>query len=355
MRTLWRHAVMALVLALCAGAAHADDDVAAFYKGKTLQVVSSFGEGGLYSVLTRLTAEHLPRHLPGHPVGIAQSMPGAAGFRQMSYLANLAPRDGTVIALMYDNVPTAQLLQPDDSLRFDTRRFGVLGSLNRGETGLVGILKRAGIATIEDARQKPAVFGSTGTSSGQYTVPAAMNKLFGTRFKIIPGYKTTPEIYLSMERGEVDGVYGAVEAIIENRPQWIAEHSFNWLAQLNDVRASEYSQVPLLQELAQDPLDQAALRFMALARVPGKMFVTPPEVPAARLSALRAAFAEMVRDEAFIADVAGTAQKLDPRSAAGGRADLARDLRHAGRGARPGARAGEGRKLTERQEELPWI
>ena len=80
-------------------------------------------------------------------------------------------------------------------------------------------------------------------------------------------------------------------------------------------------EVPLLQELAQDPLDQAALRFLALARVPGKMFVTPPDVPAARLAALRAAFAEMVRDQAFIADVAGTAQKLDPRSFAGGRAD----------------------------------
>jgi tripartite-type tricarboxylate transporter receptor subunit TctC len=313
MPTLLRHGLIAVVLALTAACARADEDVAAFYKGKTLQVVSSFGEGGLYSVLSRLAAEHLPRHLPGHPGGIAQSMPGAAGFRQMNYLANVAPRDGTVIALMYDNVPTAQLLQPDDSLKFDARRFGMLGSLNKGETGLVGLLKRAGIATLDDARQKSAVFGSTGTSSGQYTVPAAMNKVFGTRFKIIPGYKTTPEIYLSMERGEVDGVYGAVEAIVENRPQWIAEHQFNWLAQLNDVRVSDYSEVPLLQELAQTPLDQAAFRFLALARVPGKMFVTPPDVPAARLAALRLAFAEMVKDPAFIADVAGTAQKLDAR------------------------------------------
>jgi tripartite-type tricarboxylate transporter receptor subunit TctC len=309
-----RFAFVSLALVLTAIPARSDDDVAAFYKGRTLQVVSSFGEGGLYSVVTRLVADHLPKYLPGRPSAIAQSMPGAAGFRQMNYLYNIAPKDGTVIALMYDNVPTAQLLQPDDSLKFDTRRFGMLGSLNKGEAGLVGILKRAGITSLDDARQKPAVFGSTGTSSGQYTVPAAMNKMFGTRFKIIPGYKTTPEIYLSMERGELDGVYGTAEAMAENRPQWIAEHRFNWLAQLNDVRAPDYADVPLLQELAQAPLDKAAFRFLALARVPGKMFVTPPDIPAARLEALRAAFAVMVRDQAFIDDIAKTTQKLDVRT-----------------------------------------
>jgi hypothetical protein len=239
-------------------------------------------------------------------------MPGAAGIRQMNHLYNAAARDGSVMALMYDNMPITQVLDP--AAKFDARRFSALGSLSHGEPGLVGVLKRTGVATVEDAKRKEVVFGATGTTSAQYYIPAIMNRLFGTHFKLIPGFPTTPQTYLAMERGEVDGVYGAVETILENRPQWIAEKRFNWLAQLNDVREGEFADVPLLEELAQAPLDKAAFKLLALARVPGKPVLLPPEVPAARVSALREAFAALLKDPAFVADVGRTTQKLEPRT-----------------------------------------
>jgi tripartite-type tricarboxylate transporter receptor subunit TctC len=304
----------ALMLTVLVAPAAADDDVAAFYRGKTLQVTNAFAEGGLYSNLARLIVQHLPRHIPGKPTAIPQFMPGAGGLRHLNHLYNAAAKDGTVIGLMYDNMPITQVLTTDDSVKFDARRFASLGSLGRGEPGLVGVLKRTGIATVEDARRKEAVFGATGTTSAQYYIPAIMNRLFGTRFKLIPGFPTTTHTYLAMERGEVDGIYGALETILESRPQWIAERQFNWLAQLNDVRTGEFADVPLLSDLAQAPLDKAAFRLLALARVPGKPLLLPPDVPPARVAALRAAFAELVRDEAFIADVARTTQKLEPRT-----------------------------------------
>lgn len=89
-----------------------------------------------------------------------------------------------------------------------------------------------------------------------------MRGFYPSDSKLIPGFPTTPQIYLAMECGEADGVYGAVETILENRPQWIAEKRFNWLAQLNDVREGEFADVPLLQELAQAPLDKAAFKRM---------------------------------------------------------------------------------------------
>jgi hypothetical protein len=218
------------------------------------------------------------------------------------------------VGLMYDNIPITQVLQPDDNLKFDARRFAALGSLGRGEAGLVGILKRTGIATIEDARRKESVFGSTGTSSAQYYIPIIMNRLFGTRFKLIPGFPTTTTMYLAMERGELDGIYGAAEVIEESRPQWIAERQLNWLAQLNDVRAPGFPDVPLLQELAQAPVDKAAFKLLALARVPGKMLIAPPDVPPARVVALREAFVAMLHDPAFVDDLGKTTQKLEPRT-----------------------------------------
>jgi tripartite-type tricarboxylate transporter receptor subunit TctC len=289
-------------------------DEAAFFRGKTIQFTSAFAEGGLYATVTRLVSEHLPRHLPGRPGGIALSMPGAAGLRQMNHLYNVAPKDGTVIALMYDNVPMSQAMQSDDSIRFDARRFGVLGAVGRGETALISVLKRTGVASLDDARRIPVVFGATGTTSGQYYLPSILNRLFGTRIRIIPGYKTMAEILLSMERGELDGVSGAFEAILEGRPQWAAEGRFNHLAQLYDARPAQFADVPLLQELAPSPIDQAAFRFLALARIPGKMLLVPPGVPAERVAVLREAFASMVRDPVFVADVARTSQRLEPRT-----------------------------------------
>jgi tripartite-type tricarboxylate transporter receptor subunit TctC len=308
-----RCAFIAGLLVLATVPAGADDE-AAFFRGKTIQFTSAFAEGGLYSTVTRLVAEHLPRHVPGRPNGISISMPGAAGLRQMNQLYNVAPKDGTVIAVMYDNVPMSQALATEDNIRFDARRFNALGSVGRGETALISILKRTSVATLEDARRTPVVFGATGTTSGQYYLPNIMNRLFGTRFKIIPGYKTTAEIFLSMERGELDGISGAFEAIQEGRPQWVAERRFNQLAQLYDERPAQFAEVPLLQELAQAPLDQAAFRFLALARIPGKMLLLPPDLPSSRLAALREAFATMVADPAFIADVARTSQRLEPRT-----------------------------------------
>src|SRR5215210_6088512 len=134
-------------------------------------------------------------------------------------------------------------------------------------------------------------------------IPIIMNRLFGTRFKLIPGFPTTTHMYLAMERGELDGIYGAAEVIQESRPQWIAERQLNWLTQLNDVRAPDFPDVPLLQELAQSPLDKNAFKLLGLARVPGKMLIAPPDVSPARVAALREAFVAMLHDEAFIAEI----------------------------------------------------
>ena len=116
----------ALLMPSAMPASAADDDVAAFYKGKTVRVVNAFGQGGQYSNLARLISVHLPRHIPGQPSGVVQFMPGAGGLLQTNYLYNVAPKDGSVIGLMYDNTPASQLLEPEN-VKFDARHFHALG------------------------------------------------------------------------------------------------------------------------------------------------------------------------------------------------------------------------------------
>ena len=75
------------------------DDIEDFYRGKTIQVLNAFEQGGRYGVLARLVATHLPRHLPGKPSGVPQFMPGAGRLLQANHLYNVSAKDGTVIGL----------------------------------------------------------------------------------------------------------------------------------------------------------------------------------------------------------------------------------------------------------------
>src|SRR4029450_13408992 len=53
--------------------------------------------GGGIDLYARLVARHIGRHVPGHPAGPVQLMPGAGGIRAANYLAEQAPRAGTVM------------------------------------------------------------------------------------------------------------------------------------------------------------------------------------------------------------------------------------------------------------------
>ena len=104
--------------------------------------------------------------------------------------------------------------------------FRLIGHDDRGTVpGFeFGILKRAGVATLADAREKTAVFGAVGASSAQAYLPLAMNKVFGTRFKVIQGYTGTGDGMLAMERGEVEGIVGhELSALRAARPNWLRD------------------------------------------------------------------------------------------------------------------------------------
>jgi tripartite-type tricarboxylate transporter receptor subunit TctC len=291
------------------------DSSADFYRGKTLQVINPFAEAGLYAFLAQLIAEKLPQHLPGRPQGRHVSMPGGGGLQGANYLYNAAPRDGTVIGLLYDNMPTEQALELNKLVKFDARRFTILGSLNKRETGLVGILKRAGVSSIEKAKSKTVVLAATGTASAQYIVPNAMNKLLGTKFKIIPGYKVITDSFLAMETGEADGLFTNYATLTQARPDWISQDRFSFIAQSSDIRDPQFPTVPLLQELTDDPIQRDAFRFLAMSRVAGKIVVAPPGIPPDRASALQEAFRKMLQDPQLLEGMAKLSQEIDPRDA----------------------------------------
>jgi tripartite-type tricarboxylate transporter receptor subunit TctC len=95
-----------LLLAMLVPAAAQERD---FYRGKTITIIIPIGPGGAYDAYARLLSRHLGRHLPGNPTIIARNMPGGGGVIASNYLYNVAPQDGTTLAIIISSFATDKL------------------------------------------------------------------------------------------------------------------------------------------------------------------------------------------------------------------------------------------------------
>jgi tripartite-type tricarboxylate transporter receptor subunit TctC len=285
------------VLPLAAHAAEGDD----FYKGKQIEIVVSTEPGVVYDTYARLLAQYLPAHVPGNPAVVVVNMPGGGGLKVANYIANIAPRDGTVIAGTHNAVLTMSKTTPDLA-KFDERTFGWIGSVSR-DPYLAIVMNNVPIKTIEDA--KTTVVSMGGPSAGSLGVDMVViaNALIGTKFKLIAGYKDPGEIRLAMQRGEVDGTFSiswselkSTNLLQQGKVRIIAQHGFTPFPAFGDA--------PLLIDQAKNDADRQALIFMLGRQEAARPYFAPPGLPPGRLETLRAAFAATVADPAFLADAA---------------------------------------------------
>jgi tripartite-type tricarboxylate transporter receptor subunit TctC len=302
-------ALTALLVAALPAAAQ--DDVAAFYKGKVVRLVVGVGVGSGYDINARLLARHLPKYIPGNPSVIVQNQPGAGSLTMTNQMFAAGPFDGTAIGASFNGMPTTPLFQPA-AVRFDATKIIWLGSTNR-ETQVTYVWHTVPVQRLEDLKTQELIVGAQAPGSTQYDFPVLANALFGYRFKVIPGYESTPKIHLAMERGEVQGNgatnWSTLKLLNSN---WVAEKKIRVLAQWALKKHPELVDVPLVLDLATSEADRQALR-LALARLEyGRPFFLPPGVPAERVTALRRAFDAALKDPALIAEADTSKIEIDP-------------------------------------------
>ena len=182
------------------------DPIADFYKGKQINFISSAPQGGGIATYAGVFAPFFSAHIPGNPRMIVQSMPGAGGLRAMQYFDNVAPKDGTTLGLVHSSVSFAPLYGIKGAT-FDPRKFSWIGSVNSAPALCVA-WHTTNIRSWKDLFEKPYLVGTSGAGSQMETLPAMLNKLFGTKIKVISGYKGGGDIFLAMERGELSGRCG---------------------------------------------------------------------------------------------------------------------------------------------------
>ncbi len=282
--------------------AHADN-VADFYRKTNVVIGIGSGPGGGYDAYARLLARNYGRFLPGNPTVIVQNIPGAGGLKGANSLYNIAPKDGSNIAILQNTLTLNQIAR-STSVAYDLTKFGWLGSMSTTST-ICAFTKNAQVETANDIFTKDVIIGTSSGSTAM--IPAILNSLAKTRFKGVKGYESTNNVLLAMERNEVNGVcgWGWDSAKVQART-YLENNAFKISLDIaNDPNPDLKAMgVPFIMDLVQEGDDKAALQLILSTQVYNRPFAAPPGIPAERLTALQKAFADTMKDSAFLAEAA---------------------------------------------------
>jgi tripartite-type tricarboxylate transporter receptor subunit TctC len=275
--------------------------------GKNVTMIIGFGPGGGYDAWGRVVARHIGKYLPGNPTVVPQNMPGGGSFNAANHIYAVAPKDGTVLGIIARDAPLGPLTGAPGA-RFDPLKISWLGTPTL-ETNVCISMARAKVKTFQELQQSELIIGNTGAGTGTYSYPKALNGIFGTKFKLISGFPSSSDVFLAMERNEVDGICESLDSVIGKRPDWVASKKVNVLFYGGAMPTIDLNGAPYIVDLARSPGEKQTLEFLYAGQGIGRPFVAPPDLPADRLKMLRDAFKATMMDKNFVADA--TKQKLD--------------------------------------------
>ncbi|MCD1636895.1 hypothetical protein K7H91_24390 [Martelella mediterranea] len=271
---------------------------AEFYEGKTVTIVVSAAAGTASDTIGRLFVEHLAKHFPGNPDFVVVNKAGAGGLKAASELMLTEETDGTVISLLQRNNLYIPLILEKEN-QFDPREVRWVGSINGEEyPNNILAMDTSPVQSAEDIFAKKMVIGSTSYTHENRSIPAMMNKYLGAQFEVVPGYKGRGEVYLAMERGEVDGWMQGFNTLrtASGGGDWVKAGRAKPIIVIGTERQSEWPDVPAISEFVKDDDQRAVLNFFLAPLRAGRPFAVPGDVPEDRVEAIRQAFADTFED-----------------------------------------------------------
>ena len=289
------------------------NDVASFYKGKNVTIMVGHEVGTGFDIYARILAPHLSRHIPGNPNVIVQNMVGASGVVATNWLANVAPKDGTVLSTFVHTVAFEPMFG-NAKAQYDPAKLAWIGNLEES-AGTCGVSKASGIMAFDELLTKEAVFGATGPTGPLGTFAQAVRNLVGAKLKVVYGYKGSAEVKLAINRGEVQGICGLPISTIKSF--WADEFrngDFKPIIQLSGAPHPELKGIPHVERYAKTDEDKQVFDVIFGAQALGRVYASPPGQPAERTKALRDAMAAAVKDEKFLADAAKAKIDIEPMS-----------------------------------------
>ena len=289
--------LVAMGLALSMSVSARAQDAAAFYKGKTVHFVVGLGVGGGFDAYARMIAPYLGQELGANVV--VDNLPGAGGLLALNQIYT-GQADGLRLLIVNGTPAGLGQLIEQDNIRYDLAKFDHLGVISAYPWIWVAS-KQSGVKSIADALQpgRKIRWGGTGPSDGPADGAAITCEALKLDCQTILGYRSSGEIALAMERGELDSLYIS-DSSAANYTQ---AGQVNPVASMARVRSTLLPNVPTVYEQAKLTPDQEWwFDFRANLNDLGRILVTSPGTPPERLAFLREAVRRALTNPALIAE-----------------------------------------------------
>jgi tripartite-type tricarboxylate transporter receptor subunit TctC len=286
-----------------------------FFKGKTIRVVVGYAPGGGYDLYARVIARHIGKHIAGNPAFIVENMPGAGSLVAANHLYKIAKPDGLTIGHFNGSLFQLQALGHKE-IEFDSGKFEYVGSVAKVEIAC-GFSKAIGIDSVEKwlAMKVPPRMGATAPGTGGHDVSRILNATIGLPMQLVLGYKSTGEMRVAVERGELNGLCTGWESFKSLWKSMIERGDLVIVLQALPKAHADLPNVPLAVNFVKTDEDrqlvQVGIHDVTAASRP---FVLPPGTPKERVHALRKAFAATMTDSGFLADAERSNLDINPLS-----------------------------------------
>jgi tripartite-type tricarboxylate transporter receptor subunit TctC len=293
-----------------------------FYQGKTLKIIVGSASGGGYDLWARLLAQHIGKHIPGHPTVVVQNLPGAGGLVAGNFIYGIAKPDGLTLGAFNPALYFEQLVGKPES-KFDWTKYSWIGSPEKNDA-LHYIRADAPYKTIDDLRnaKEPAKCGSTGGGTTAHYFPRLLEDTLGIKTIQVTGYQGGSEIDLAVERNEIICWTPLIATYFGREPykRWHKTGFVRVVVQTGNKRDERLKDVPTLTELMQQYKTPDASRRLAkvvlTAANLGRPIAGPPGMPPELTRTLRDAYAKTMKDPDLLAEAAKRAWEVDPHSGA---------------------------------------
>ena len=291
-------------------AAHGQS-VEQFYKDHQIKFMISTVAGGDYDIWARTIGRHWGNHIPGNPTFLPQNMPGAGGITATNFMFNVAPKDGSVIAMIGRNLPNQAVLKLE-TVKFDPAKFNWIGSpelTNR----VCAAMDTAPVKTAKDLFDKELIMGGAGAGTAVTSTPTLLKNLLGMKFNLVEGYGSATAVVLAMERGEVQGICQTVTSLEKSRPGWIESGRMRILFNVERDPVPAFK-APSIYEFTQTEEQRQILNFFSSSVELGRPMMAPPDVPNDRVTALRRGFDATMTDPAFLSEANKLGMDINART-----------------------------------------
>lgn len=283
-----------------------DEAVAADFKGKTITMILGTRPGGRRDRIARTIAKHLGANLPGQPTILVQNVPGGKGIPAQLKFSKSRP-DGSVVGIVVSSDMEAPYFGAPGAT-YKPREYKWVGSVRTGKLrNVLFTAKKAGFNSIDDLRSREVALGAQGVGHRSYLYGRLMAEVLGLKVRWVLGY-STPEMYLAMEKGEIDGRVNDSASFKRDRPDWIekqevvAHVAMSLPENLPPIPGPLFAKTPALITFTDKEVHKNLIRKMNATSRLGGSVALPPGTPEPIRAAYEKALVTAGKDPRFKKD-----------------------------------------------------